>query len=339
MAGFKIEQCDPSEYEDTINEFWEKYLPATGQNRLQWLQNNPAGETIWLMAFDSEGNEVLGTITVMLRDLYLNGRQIKAGAFGDLMVSEKCRVFGPALPLMRAAVEIGERNNIDLLYTVPNPSSLKLTERIGFEKKITLKNLVRPVRTKAYLDKKLKIAFLSTMLSILTDKVINLVPCLTLLLTGRKIQLHEQLDEQFDRFIEKYEKQLAVAGSVRSREFLTWRYINNPKYNFKVLSMSDKEGICGYISFCEKNNKILIYDLVYFSNKVLRTMINSLICYASRKNMQAIYFSVTSASDLPGKLKKRLFIDANADVDVMFRSDNEFNDIEEWIMFDGDRNI
>ena len=153
MAKFKILQTEPFELKSTILKFWEKYLPGTSPERFDWLQSNPEGPTVWLFAFDVESNELAGTISIMKRDMFLNGKLIHAGVIGDFMVSDKYRVFGPAIQLQKAVIESKRDLNLDFLYTVPNPASLKLSLRVGFLEKIKMRHMVRPLKMDQYILK------------------------------------------------------------------------------------------------------------------------------------------------------------------------------------------
>lgn len=342
MPGFNIRQSDPLHYREEIIQYWEKYLPGTGSERLDWLQANPAGASIWLMAFNDTGDEIMGMISIMLHDLYIDGTKLKTGILGDLMISEKCRVFGPALPLLKAAVEIKENNKIDFLYTVPNPASMKLTERVRFSEKIILKHLVRPVKTEPYLVNKIKNKLIAKSLSFPINLMLKIVPAVALIGCGKKFDIVESADDSFDVLFEKIRTNNAKGIiSERSKEFLNWRYNTNPKFKFHFLkSVGIRSGdLGGYIVYCLSAGKLLIYDIAYSEGSVQAGLINKLLNIAAIEGCQAVYYSVSAKSLQGHKLKRHFFVDASEDVSVLMQGENENCNFNDWAMVEGDRNI
>lgn len=341
MAGFEIEQVDPGQYKDQIIEFWDKYLPGTDAGRFDWMQNNTAGSSVWLLAFDSKTREIAGMISIMLRTLYIKGDLCKAGIVGDLMISENCRVFGPALPLLKAAVEAKKRNGIDFLYTVPNQASMKLTERVGFEEKIVIKHFMRPLKTKTYLHKKLGNRFISSTISVLLDMFLYLYSKISCVNFNCNFEVVAKADKSFmflwDKLIKNNKYGVLSEHGVDS---LNWRYSDNPKYSFSFLKYTSKKTgeLLGYIVYCISNDKILIYDVVSESSKQASKLLSKLVCIAYECDIQSVYFTVSQLSTICPKLKKSLFIDADGDVSVLMHDENNY-DFSHWEMIEGDRNI
>ncbi|MCK4708459.1 MAG: hypothetical protein KAU21_07565, partial [Gammaproteobacteria bacterium] len=176
MAKFEIILSDPLKYKNEIIQFWEDYLTGTGAGRFDWMQNNPAGSSIWLLAFEMDSKELAGMISIMLHEVLIEGEKIRSGIVGDFMISNKYRVFGPALPLLKAAVGSKDSLDLDFLYTVPNPASMKLTARVGFSERIKMCHFVRPIKTESYIASRVKNKIILKVLSIGADAVLSWLP-------------------------------------------------------------------------------------------------------------------------------------------------------------------
>src|SRR6185436_12415022 len=120
MTKFEIRQVSPTEHTQQIRGFWQKYLPVTPMARLEWLEGNPAGATLWLFAYDGKTQEVAGMVSITKKEIYVEGKLVSVGILGDLMAGERYRVFGPAMQLIREGVAAARNAAISWVYTIPN---------------------------------------------------------------------------------------------------------------------------------------------------------------------------------------------------------------------------
>ena len=104
MSKFKIFQDNPKKYKKEILSFWEEYLPGTSPKRLEWMNENPAGPVIWIFAVEEKTGKLAGTISLFPKQLFVNGKMVKAAILGDFMLHKKFRVFGPVLDLLKETI-------------------------------------------------------------------------------------------------------------------------------------------------------------------------------------------------------------------------------------------
>ena len=70
-----IKTTDPSDFREQIINFWKDYLPDTTAYRFNWLlKGNPAGRTIWILAFLDQTDSLVGTVSLMPKEIMQKGK-------------------------------------------------------------------------------------------------------------------------------------------------------------------------------------------------------------------------------------------------------------------------
>ena len=153
MPKFRIITGGPSRYKEEIARFWREYLPGTPPERFDWMRTNPAGPAIWFFAIEEKTSTLAGTISLMPKDMLVDGSPVRACIMGDYMIGGRYRVFGPALDLQKAVTKDFSNLGFRFIYTVPNQASIKIIERMGFVEMMRLRTLIKPVKALPYLKK------------------------------------------------------------------------------------------------------------------------------------------------------------------------------------------
>jgi hypothetical protein len=341
MGKFRIQKVEPSEIKDEVYGFWGKYLPGTPIDRFDWLQNNPEGSTDWLFAFDVENNELAGMVSIMRHDLFVDGKVKHAGIIGDFMVSDKYRVFGPALQLQKAVIEYKNDVKLELLYTVPNASSLKLGIRAGYLEKIQMRHMIRPLKTELYLLQNRNKTYIKTLGCKIIDNILKNLPIGKYITQKDQFIISHEIDSSFEEFWQKYKSEKDVLLGNRCKTYLDWRYCRNPVSDFTFLKYFNNESnnLLGYIVYCVSENKISIYDLVAHESKYIDVMLKKLIYNAYNDGCQAIYIRLSKTNPVIHKLKKFMFMDAKDDISVLIFDDKKDYIYDDWLIYESDRNI
>ena len=338
MASFNIIQSDPEEYKEKILEFWEAYLPGTPPGRYEWMLENPAGPAIWFFAFEESKNELVGTISIMPRDMLLHGKSIKAGIVGDFMVSTDYRVFGPALTLQKVVLEAMSDHGFNYVYTVPNQASLKMNQRAGYVNAVKLVHYVKPVRISQYLKK-----FLNDKLSIFIGAVLDF--CLRMfskesyVFFGGYFDERKSADASFDVIWDEVKKLQADLIGDHSAEYINWKYFNNPVSEFRLITLRSKkdEALLGYIIFSVVDGKLEIYDILALKQSYKNKLLKRVIQVARREKCQAVYIRMLENSSDLKNVRGFLFFDAKNDISVLAFGE-DVSVFRHWAFTEGDRN-
>lgn len=338
MLKYKLVHTDPTPYKDKIFEFWDKYLPGTDKGRFEWMNNNPAGLALWFMAWEESAGELSGTISIMPRKLFNKGKIIRAGIMGDFMIRSKDRIFGPSLMLPKFAISKGFDTGFDIIYTIPNSQAQKLIERIGFEKGMALKLMVKPLLTKHYLEKYLIIPF-AKLAAPICDKLIILLAKETCSCGGGIVGEENSVDSSFDELWEIIRDRCQGIIGDHSGEYLRWRYFQNPQFVFRLLTLRGRNNILlGYLIYSMGNGKLEVYDILVAEKSHALLLLRKLSGFARSEGGQAMYLRVSANSPLFLLLARCLFIKVRDDVKVHIIKKPDIN-LDEWSFFSGERNI
>jgi hypothetical protein len=341
MTSFYIIQTDdPADYEGQIFRFWDEYLPGTPHGRLEWMrQGNPAGPAIWLLALREGTGELIGTISIMPRHMFLNGEAVRAGIVGDLMVHEKHRVFGPGIQLPKAALERSASLGFGFLYTIPNAESEKVMYHAGF---ILVQNLccyVKPIKLQKYLERYLTPCG-AKLISPAAELTLKLISRESYLLAKGHFEETSDVGESFDIFSENLRKNSTIFLGNRNSSYLRWRYLQNPLYKFRILKYRShgETRLSGYIIFYIHDDEMHLFDVVSLDLSGMGGMLKNVSQIARAEHCKAVYFMTSRTDPRLGTFKSLGFFDGRDNMQL-FSSGNFQQALEDWKVMDGDRNI
>lgn len=342
MAGFYIIQSTTetaSKHKEQILRFWNEYLPGTPCERFDWMEANPASPTIWFLAFDTSNDALIGTVSIMIRELALDNKLYRIGIIGDYMIAPKHRAFGPALQLQTCAVGKMADLGLSFIYGIPNDKSIKSLERIGYERLHSLDYFIRPLKTSFYMAKR----FGNTTAKV-ADGVIDrpmkwILSKYITYSSGKAINESLEIDDSFERFWEKLKAKKTGVLGVRNKSYLSWRYLKNPLNTFRFLTCKNNDNeLLGFAFFTVSNSKMEIFDLIALEDVHASKLINGLIKVALKEDCHAIYIRLSENNDMSALLKSHLFIRTTDEVQL-YAIGNKDIYRKKWNFFEGDRNI
>jgi len=337
---FIIHTNDPNQYKDQIIHFWEEYLNGTPPERVKWLSHgNPAGKTIWILSILKEKNKLIGLVSLLPKEIFLNGKKYLGAIMGDLIVHRDYRVFGPTLSLLKEAAKSISVDNFDFIYTIPNSDAIKIIQRAGFKNIININTFVRPVIAEYYLNKHLPI-FFAKIISILIESFLFIFTKHTYSLPKGIIDENAVIDESFDRLWEKNKNLLINIVSGRSVEQLRWRYNKNPLCNFKIITYKESKSVelGGYIIYSTCDKKIKIYDIFSLKEKYKVQMMKAILKTARKERCKGIYYARSVEINKQYPLKEYGFISSQNNMQLYWSAIQGLS-LELWDFVEGDRNI
>lgn len=343
MAGYRIEVSTGEGLKETVLSLWGEYLPGTCPERYDWLNNgNPAGKTLWLSAYSEKNGELAGIMSVMPRDMYCEGKHLKAGITGDFMVLKKYRAFGPGLILPKYVISNRKRLGFDIIYTLPNFDSKKIMEKSGFNSEITLQTLVRPVHVHRYLNR-----YINEWIAKVVGKTIDIglmpLSLYTYAIGGTSIREETDADESFDTLWESIKSHEEAIIGDRSAAYLRWRYLENPQYEFRLLALRQGDKLLGFLVYIIEDEDMHVFDISGVDNWSCLKLLNKAAAVARQKECKAIFTSISMSHPHTKKLSGRtlrlsIFMDAKSDWKLSVCADPDLID-KSWALTRGDRNI
>ena len=324
-------------YKDQIKKFWHEYLNGTPLSRFNWLASgNPAGKTIWIMAFNKDNDELIGSVSLLPKVLFINKTKYIGAIMGDLMVHKNYRVFGPTISLLKEAVKSVSTKNIDFIYTIPNSDSVKVIQRVGFKNKIDINVLIRPVILEHYINRKLQRLFIK-LLYFLVDYVLALFSKQTYQINRYNIEQNAEFDTAFN-LLWKKKKLKNCIFSDSCQELLKWRYEQNPLGNFKIIKINKNSELDGYLIYSIRENEIKIHSLFAIKQENKEKLVRTLLKIAKNEKCKAIYFSISKRSTLKNKMLKHGYISSKNTMQVYWIGKEDVS-LSNWEFEEGDRNI
>ncbi len=269
-GSFYVEIADVQKDRGEILRLWQLGFPSVNrfEEKYDWFySNNPAGKPY--LYFLKSGNVNIGIEGIGPKKWLLNGESIRSGLFVDLVVDPAFRSLGPALRLIKDSTE-QSICDLPILYGFPNPKSLPVYKRGGFELLGMMSRYAKPLQYTPY------ILQYSKLLAQLFGGIIDFAYKLTEGIINKK--LHKSLscnvDNEFDKDFDSLwslRRQDAYCMAQRDKEFLLWRFKNNPLENYKLFTINSRaaEALLGYIVY--KTNavgNVFIIDFLASDNNV-----------------------------------------------------------------------
>jgi len=340
MSKFKIIRENPDQFRKDIVKFWEEYLPGTSAGRFDWMKNNPAGPAIWLFAIEENTGKVAGTISLFPKDLFLDGKKIKAAILGDFMIHERFRVYGPALSLLRAAIEINGRGEFDFLYTIPNLKSRKIVEKSGFRPAGNLYSLMLPQQCNFVTQK-----YVGSLGAKIVDKpLLLMLKILSRATYSRCPSVFEDIDwhdESFNELCQNvHQSRVGLMISDCSLKYLEWRYRHNPQSHFRVVTFRRQAGsdIEGYFVISSNDERVELYECVALEDRVFLAMISKIGEICKHQNCRGVYSYIYEKNPLLSAVRRCGFFNTRDQVE-MYTYPETVEECAHWCCTAADRNM
>jgi hypothetical protein len=339
MSKFKVIMGDPLHYRKEIVQFWDAYLPGTPPERFDWMQDNPAGPAIWFFAIEEGSSRFAGALSIMPKELLLNGRVVRAGMLGDYMIGGPFRVFGPALDLQKAVIKNFSDLGFGLIYTIPNEASLKIIQRMGYAEMTRLYSLVKPIKALPYLKRYINPA-VARIVAPIADLVMKIGSKETYVASEGVFEETSSAGDSFDRLWKSFGPNHRGIIGDHSSAFLMWKYFQNPLKKFRVLGCKkdEKGDLLGYAFFAVQNDRMEIADIITLQKSCANGLLKQLIAKARRENCTSIGIMLSEDNSWLRRLKGFLFLDAKNYASVYGYGEKDVVS-QPWQFFEGERNI
>ncbi len=280
--GFSAFVAETEEHRQALVKLWRESLPSEHiakviDQRLDWLyQLNPAGKPqTWLVA-PGQGEAIIGCGTMYPRELWVNGRMVRAGVLCDFAVAQEHRIAGPAVALQRAMARASLDAGFELLYGYPNDHALPIFKRLGYavlgDATVWVKSLRTAYKLRDYLPSPL-----AKLASRLADPLLGAHDWRLLLRRPRGFrgQTHERATADFDELWARGKNGLPLVGE-RGQAYLSWRYGGPTTERVRFYGLHETSGgrLRGYLAYHVVDRKAFVLDAFWDGDMaVLETML------------------------------------------------------------------
>jgi len=334
MMAYSIQKADLSTHKGCLQDLWQRNFEGVESKRYEWIyENNPGGEPIVFLLKHDEKDSFVGAISMFPRTVHALDKKIKAYICGDMVVDVQHRALGPAVKLLKAAINHCQQEEQCLLISFPNQKSGPVTLRVGFKVLANVTQMTRVIRTEAYLKRQFKSKMLTRLLSLPTDWLMQLRYDASLLFKqlNYSCEIKNSFDESFDALLIEQSKNYSFVGS-RTVKYLNWRINQSPykKYQTFVVRSKKQQRISGYIAFSINDNRVEIIDFASDGQtETIQVLFHLFLKYQKTQKCDAVSLAFAGGSGLINLLKRRGFSvrDESGQV-VVFSSSATLNPVQ-----------
>lgn len=346
--AYSIEEGDRALHKQVILDLWQRNFPEVAQGRFVWMyENNPSGPPIIFLLKHEESGSLVGALALFPRRIFVHGVATNAYICGDLVVDAQHRTLGPAIFLLKAAIDQCKKEPPCILLSFPIKKSEKVAERAGFMVLGEHCQLTKVIRSSKYFHRYIQSKLAVRALSSLFDSFFYLFETVfhLRLMKKYKWQVLDSFDQRFDEFWKTISSSYAMIGE-RSAIYLNWRIKESPFCRSKVFVLLANGSLYGYIAFTHSNTKCEIIDLAYGgTNEQLRTLLQMFTRYQRFLGTEVVATTITGHKSIINQFRKLGFSLRNSENKVMYYSkqgDSETNLFGAggiWYLTDADNDI
>jgi hypothetical protein len=266
----------PTELPLLVDVFNRAFNLASPRSRFDWLYcRNPDGlSTAWFVVDDRSG-EIAGCTAVFPRRIQVRGQKsaIVGWNCGDFCILPRYRAGGAAIKLRRAARDGVDAGVRPFLYAHPNDRMLQIHIRVGHQPLGRMVRLARPTR----LADRGWVGRIGT-LGLRAARVDRV---------GSRRDDYEiefsSLPADLDVLFEQLRPTLGTA-LVRDVRYLTWRFLDCPLHEYRIVLARRGSRLSGYLAFCVTNDQLLVKDWLGLDSRAVRTLFSAAIDQACAVN-------------------------------------------------------
>jgi hypothetical protein len=289
---YTIAKANADSDREKILELWKSGLTHAGmpEAKFDWYyRHNPAGAPLVFFLCHGPERKPIGVAAMALRELHWRGQTVLSGELVDFVARPEHRTLFPALffqkEMRRIALEGADEhqptaaNNGDristesceILYGLPNPKSLPVVKRVGYQLIGQIVRRVRMLRTAGYLSRHAP-AWICHLAGPIIDHA-RLAAIAARNIGNRHLEPQwlaapdDRFDALWQRVAAHHDQQSAATSvliGVRDRAFLTWRFAQCPlrQYRFFTLVSRADRRLIAYAACSPDGETLYVHDFL-----------------------------------------------------------------------------
>jgi hypothetical protein len=287
-----------------ILDLWSRNLPEGSAARYAWLYESGRAAG-WLV--HSQQATVVGSTGVMVRNMRVFGRPVRAGQAIDMNVDAGHRTLGPAIGMQRLLTAAVAEGRFDLVYAFPNAQSMAVLKRVGYRTVGEVQRWYYPIRWENVLRDRLRQPFVRKLAAATADLAVQLRgrdgPRTTA--GGGRVSVTDCFDERFDRLWQASADRFAVVGE-RTSAYLNWRFGQSPQGPYRTFCLSGPRGdLSAYVVYYRSEGVVHVNDF-FFSEVDDLQMLLAAFLRRMREEKAAAVTAVYLGPDRAAEVFRRL---------------------------------
>lgn len=307
--GYTIVQPEQESCKEIFMSLWARNFGAIPRERYRWLyENNPSGPPTSYFLQDESKNEIVGAISLFPRTLFIDGEKTPGFICGDLAVDKEHRALGPAVKLLKAAINKCESEAPCVLFGIPNQNSGPVMRRVGFSVLDDVCEMTLVLRSAPYILKRINMPTVAKAAGFLLDPILHL--------RHSNLGVSRQKGHIADLAIQDEDEAnvsnlfpptgFSLIGE-RNIKFLQWRFMNSPYANYQIFTIEYEEGKKphSYIVFRMNEKRAQIADFFAPDKKTFSRLFSSFTAYQKAMGTESIAVSFAGDGSLVECLQKQ----------------------------------
>ncbi len=349
--AYELRELVLSEDRDFLVDILESNLQFSNgaNNVINWNNEKsryPAQCMILENVSENNKKEKIGNICTFYRDFNYFGKRMKVGIFGNLVIDEKYRSLQPALILTKGNAKKSV-DSLPFLYVFPNEKAIGVFKISGFK---IIGDLIRYAHINSYncfLGERLPV--IGNIAGSFIDLVKKIFFSIQYMIKANNYT--SRIENTFSSSLKKLFKNSLLSEFIcnyRDNEYMNWRYIDNPEYDFQILNCYRKkekeEELVATCVFDVDKNVLFIRDLIFKDEKSFYIVIGALKKWSTKNNIKSISIRFMGASIVKRLLKHNGFYERESGRVVVTKTNNKsmlanLTDHNNWFILDGDEDI
>lgn len=248
--GYSITQEKPNDDQEELISLINRNFNKNDSQWFNWShRQNPFGENYcWLAREDSAG-KLIGSTGLLSRRMKYNGQTFTVGQAESINIDKEHRSAQAALKLQRALISHLPETDFQFVYGMTDTASA-VFKRCRYKEVGTFQHWVKPLRSEYKLKQKIKSPLLRKGIATLVDLALRIysLESRTFLSHLVHVNYDAPIDERFERLYAENSDGLVMVQ--RSREFLEWRFRQEPTTRFQILTLENREQeLLGYLIY------------------------------------------------------------------------------------------
>ncbi|MBM4276278.1 MAG: GNAT family N-acetyltransferase [Deltaproteobacteria bacterium] len=261
-----------------------------------------------------DGDKIIGHFADLPRQFSVHRKVVRGTLSVDLMVSPDYRRKGIFEEMGRYAIRRVKEEGNSLMTAYPiRKETISGFKKIGWKEVVPLPVLVYPIRFSGIANRYLHFLPLSLLIGGLARILYNLLFAMGRKKESGRIEIEKvgELDSQFEHFWDKAISLYPIMG-IRSRSYMTWRYLHHPTRTYIIYRAMEKGEMRGYIILRKVDllgfNSAVIVDLLAIDADALTALGKKGIAYSQKEGVDLLGFMVPETHPYYRLLRKHGFL-------------------------------
>jgi GNAT superfamily N-acetyltransferase len=233
-----------------------------GESHYDWLyRGNPDGPARAWLLLEDETDDVIGAAAAFPRRMTVRGEDLECWNLGDFAIAPAARSLGPAVALQRACLDEVMSGGIPFAYDHPSCNMMAPYARLGIRATAEVVRYAKLLRVDDKVASIAKVGVVGKGVSALGNLILSFGNRSARAGAGFEARaLVGRFDDRFSELWRRLAPRREVVGR-RTAEYLNWRYLDNPRSSYEIVTVERQGQLMGYAVYSNKGREAIVVDL------------------------------------------------------------------------------